>query len=597
MGLFDGILDAETVENTITSAVSGSLSDIFEEEPVPLNVFIEDKKYLGNPPLSPIQFEVVERAERIYLPETYTQMGQEFDPCWGRYFPLTNFINVMFGKGAGKDHLCRVTSLRVAYLLLCLKSPQEYYGMPEQDDIHLLNVARSSDQARTAFFNPITKVVKKGWFADKCDPTKGEIHYAKNIIAISGHSEGDSQEGLNLMLGVADEVDAFRTKNEVARYRGASTRESMNTAEAILSMMASSGASRFPQVHKQMRISYPRYLGSTIMTLVANSKRLIAENPEGSRHFASGPYATWEVNPLRTKADFQSFYDEDPIDAAAKFECKPAYAQDPYFANSVAVDSCLIEKDPPLVIEYVSDGHAWKPEFTFSEDLYPVVGACYSMHADLAVKGDRAGVCLSHIVRYETNESVVADETGTEFVRSESRPVAKVDFVVGFEADVNAKPVPREIQISWIRDLFFVLQSKGFKILQFTFDNWQSTDSIQFFNSIGVESYRVSADKSEEPYRTLRDFIYESRITIPKNDLLRKEILGLSKRNGKIDHQQGSSKDLADSVACSLVGSIKLGGTESIDGARAYYAPKEFHVIVDDRSFMPSGLDMSMLEF
>ena len=30
-----------------------SLSDIFEEEPVPLNVFIEDARYLSNPPLSP----------------------------------------------------------------------------------------------------------------------------------------------------------------------------------------------------------------------------------------------------------------------------------------------------------------------------------------------------------------------------------------------------------------------------------------------------------------------------------------------------------------------------------------------------------------
>lgn len=595
MGLLDGIFDVGAVEETITSAVSGSLGDIFEEEPVPLDVFIQDKKYLGNPPLSQLQSEVVERAEKIYFPETYDAMALEFDPYWINTFPLTNFINVMFGKGAGKDHLCRITSLRVAYLLMCLKSPLEYYGMPEQDDIHLLNVARSADQARTAFFNPITKVVKKGWFKDKCDPTKGEIHFDKNIIAISGHSDGDSQEGLNLMLGVADEVDAFRTKNEVARYRGASARESMNTAEAILSMMASSGASRFPQVHKQMRISYPRYLGSTIMTLVANSKRMIEDNPEGSRHFASGPYATWEVNPLRNKEDFQSFYDEDPVDAAAKFECKPSFAQDPYFANSVAVDSCLIKKDPPLRVDYTTDGHSWRPKYEFSEDFFPVAGACYSLHADLATKGDRAGICLSHIVRYDSNESVVADETGTEYLRSEKRPIAKVDFVIGFEADVNAKPTPREIQISWVRDLCFLLQSKGFKILQFTFDNWQSTDSIQFFKSKGIDSYVVSADKTEEPYRTMRDLVYESRVTIPHSELLRKEILSLSKRNGKIDHPQGGSKDLSDAVACSLVGAIKLGGQEALDGSRAYYVPKEFTVIVDDASFMPKGLDMSML--
>ena len=37
--------------------------------------------------------------------------------------------------------VCRVASLRVAYLLLCLKSPQKYYAMPEDDSIHLLNIA------------------------------------------------------------------------------------------------------------------------------------------------------------------------------------------------------------------------------------------------------------------------------------------------------------------------------------------------------------------------------------------------------------------------------------------------------------------------
>jgi hypothetical protein len=238
------------------------------EEPVPLTVFVRDQRYLKNPPLSDEQFAAVQHAERVYFPATYAELAASSEPAireyWSEPVHMVNFITLEWGKGGGKDHTCRVMSMRVAYLLLCLPSPQDYYGFAPQDEIHLLNVASSAPQANRAFFGPMRKAVtRKGcWLDSYADPLVGSVKYANGIEAISGHSDAETQEGLNLILAVADEVDAFKREEELEVHRSSASRESTKSAEAILKMMRTSMVTRFPLVGKNVRISYPRYKGS-----------------------------------------------------------------------------------------------------------------------------------------------------------------------------------------------------------------------------------------------------------------------------------------------------------------------------------------------
>ena len=130
-----------------------------------------------------------------------------------------------------------------------------------------------SRQAQRAFFSPLRKAVTRqgNWFttmgaveinerkAGRGRPPKpkpGEernatalldtIRFPKNIEAVSGHSDADSQEGLNLILGVADEIDAFKTVGELEKSGGRrGARESTTTAEAILMMLQTSASTRF----------------------------------------------------------------------------------------------------------------------------------------------------------------------------------------------------------------------------------------------------------------------------------------------------------------------------------------------------------------
>ncbi len=553
------------------------LDRIFAEEPVSLETFISDRKYLGEDwTLSPIQAHAIRHIERVYLPELYPLMAEEFGGYWSEPVLMKNLLTLQWGKGSGKDHICRIASLRVAYLLLCLKSPQKYFGMPEHDSIHMLNIAVNSAQAQRAFFNPMKNYVKKGWFADKAEPKQDNIVYDKNLLAISGHSDAESQEGLNLILGVADEIDAFKARNEMVGL-GKRAREASTSAESILKMLKGSASTRFPYSYKRVAISYPRYLGSTIQQETNEAYADIKKYGDtDSIYFASGPYATWEVNPLRKgKSDFASDYRKNPEEAASMYECKPTRATDAFFRDMNIFKASQRGSQPLSVTYKVEDTtssitdvttKAWEPEFHFEPDFKPIQGAIYAMHGDLAIKGDRAGIAMSHIERWEERTETLTDETGFEYEATVKVPVVRNDFTIAFEADIgathNGEKLPREIQIRWVRSLWTTLVNRGFRIQRFTFDGFQSADTIQTFLLHGLESERVSADINQDVYKNLKDIASDARLSFPYQELLMHELEALSRVDSKIDHPPGGSKDLSDAFASSILGAITVGGEE-----------------------------------
>jgi hypothetical protein len=580
------------VERRVTAAAA-SLDDFEHELPVPLDVFVQDTRYLGNPPLSPEQYEAVRHAERIYMAETYPILASVDDPAiasyWAQPCRMVNFLDLEWGKGSGKDHSSRIMNLRVVYLLLCLKSPQQYFQMPEQDTIHTLNVATSSAQAGRAFFAPMRRAVSRpgNWFAHVSEAVEAGggarretrallnlIRFDKNIEAISGHSDADSQEGLNLLFGVADEVDGFKSQAELEKERGARARESASSAEAILNMLRTSAATRFPHTYKNVRISYPRYLGSTIQKLVERAKLDNQVRGARSRYYVSGPKCTWEVNPRITRESLQPDYDDDAALARAKYECRPGRAVNPYFGNEMAIRAACFQvaKDPVTVVDYVRDAGAWAPFYDYADYFLPIRGARYAMHADLSVRGDRAGVAMSHIVRWDERQAIGRGPMGENVYLTEKRPIVKTDFVISYEADAGREP-PLEIQLRWFRQLVLDLRTRGFNIVQASADGYQSTDTAQILQAHGIEFVIRSTDRTEEHWSSLRDVAYEGRWSMPLRELAITELLGLSRLpNGKIDHLGDGSKDEADAIACSISGALEVLGEEDPDGLQAWPA-------------------------
>lgn len=568
------LLDLERDLYPSDSEARGVCDDVFAEEPVPLDVFISDKNFIGMSPLSKPQATALQVAERVYYQDLYPHMAREFGPYW-EPIPMRNYLTLLVGKGGGKDLIARLMSLRIAYLLLCLKDPKAYFGMPSDESIHMLNVASTKPQARLAYFEPMTRVVRRGWFKHRAHPLKATIEWDKGLQSVSGSSDAETQEGLNLILGVADEVDAFRTEEEVTRSAGVSQRTPMRSAEGIIKMLSSSAITRFPQTFKNVRISYPRYHGSPILRLHEESKLDIEKNGDASQHFIIGPMPSWEFNPLLARGSFVEHpeasipipkelvgdFDKSPAWARAAFLCDPERTRlPPYFRSETAVDSAMVDS-PEIEVTWEFEKGAWHPRFVIPRDLVPVPGAVYATHADLALNGDRAGFALAHVVswdRYDTHDAETGMKTGWD-----EEPVLKVDTACVLEADPGADP-PRDIQLRFYRQLVFELVQRGFSIQWASLDGWQSIDTRQILQVGGIDAPLLSMDRTEEPYKQLRRVVEDGRVQLPYSKLLRSELLYLQQdpKRRKVDHPPGGSKDLADAVCGAVHGAITTGGAE-----------------------------------
>ena len=499
---------------------------------------------------------------------------------WGEYWTLSvdgpaNYISNggIVDHNSGKDTIVRLGFTRIASLLSHMNSPQGYFNMPSSDAIHMLNVASTAPQARRAFFDPMKTLFKNNkhlasfFYGD--DPADGsnQIRLKNDICILSGNSLAESQEGLNLIAGVADEISAFKVAEE---FRDPGLRQSRG-AEGIVRFLRSSSASRFPQTYKVAQISFPRFEGDAILKAIAQGKTSIKEKGDRSEWFVSGPHATWEVKPGVTRADFDGHYETDPESADAMYGCRPPKTTNSFIRDEITVNSAFeTVQDEPIEVEYywglppssentahseLQPREGWQVQFNFHEDLVPIPGALYCLHGDLAISGDRAGVAMSHVKEYRTQNE------------DEERPVIKNDFVFAFESDLKDRDYPREVQIRWYRQLVWELVSRGFEIDTVTFDQFQSTDMMQTLNSYGIQSGLLSLDRNDKVYQTLKDVILDGRLIGYRveesvDTLAISELKRLRRVGRKVDHLQGQSKDASDALAGSVFNAILVGGEE-----------------------------------
>ena len=94
----------------------------FEEDPVDAKTFVESPDYLGQPPLSDIQYDIVQAMSQIYRKEDLQRLlgDSEGAKYYNKY--TKNEVILQLGKGSGKDFTSTVAVAYVVYKLLCLRS-------------------------------------------------------------------------------------------------------------------------------------------------------------------------------------------------------------------------------------------------------------------------------------------------------------------------------------------------------------------------------------------------------------------------------------------------------------------------------------------
>ena len=526
----------------------------FIEKPVDAKTFVESPEYLGQPPLSDIQYTIVEAMSQIYRKEDVVDiMGDAGEEYFKKY--TKNELILQLGKGSGKDFVSTVACAYVVYKMLCLKDPAIYYGKPAGDAIDIINVAVNAQQAKNVFFKGFkSKIERSPWFAGKYNPKADSIEFDKSITVYSGHSERESHEGLNLFMAVLDEISGFASEVATGNEQG-------KTADNIYKAFRGTVDSRFPDLGKVVLLSFPRYPGDFISQrydsviadkeVIEKTHRFIInedlphDNPDNTfeisweeDHILSYKIPkifalkrpTWDVNPTRKIDDFKIAFLTDLGDAMMRFLCTPTYSSDAFFKQKDKLQKCMNVRNP---IDNFK---------RFDESFTPDPDTIYYIHADLAQKHDKCAVAIAHVDRW-VNIKVIKDY-------EQVVPVVVVDAVAWWEPKTEGP-----VNLSEVKQWIINLRREGFNLGMVSFDRWQSFDIQNELQSVGVRTETVSVAKKH--YEDLAMMVYEERVAMPMIPLLLEELSELKIMKGnRVDHPRKKSKDLADAVCGAVFGAI-----------------------------------------
>jgi hypothetical protein len=515
-------------------------ADDLEEEPVPLQVFVTDKHYLGlEYGLSDIQLEIAKHTTQVLKPETLVKLeGTKFLDGMGGldYYKhyTVNEVICQLGKGSGKDHTSRISLAYIAYLMHCLRDPLKYYGKASGVYIDLVNLAVNAKQAQQVFFDPLKNILLRSpWASDAgFEPRVQEIFWFNRPVRMfSGHSEAEGWEGYEVMVVVLDEISAFKIDVELKGEL-----RSKGSASVIYEMARASVASRFPSIGKVVLLSFPRFRGDFIQQryksviddlkeqgAVVLDEKLGNKGIERERKAWALKAATWDVNPTRNREEFDDEFRRNPIMSRARYMCEPPEMEDAFFRDPDTVRNAFTVKDSPID----DDGH-FKEWFLGNDNQERYI------HIDLGLKRDRAALCMVH----SPGMKEIKTSMGLEVL-----PIIEMDYLRYWEAEPYS-----EIPFSEIRKTIIDL-SRRFTVVSVTFDQWNSADMIQGLRGAGLNADYHTVKKTD--YDTLSTAIYDKRFRgYWDNILVEDELLKLKLLNNtKVDHPTKGSKDLADAVA------------------------------------------------
>lgn len=548
------------------------IDEVFKEKFVDLKTWLYAPEYMGlEIKLSPVQVEVLEAMDD-YKPETN---------------PYTEGV-CEWGKSGGKDFISALCALRCVYWLLCLRNPYTYYKLAKGTGIELCNVAYTGDQAIYVYFKQLKGLVQASpWFMKQithADIKRSRIDFPQGITLVSTSTDGDSAEGQNLIFAVMDEASAFKDSKTIKAQSRKDGVKIDRAADSIYKVLRSSINSRFPNVGKLLIISYPRYKDDYIETK-------LKENKDAAKGFTSGPYATWEVNPSRTKEDFKDDYERNPELAEATYNCNPPFSEDAWvkypdrFLRCVTNSTKLEDLKCPI-----DENGIYDPFFQGTP------GKLYCIHVDLALNADKCMMALASqgnpIIkekcpcgasppwddRYDSCSSCGLDKAKWLKI---NMPTMVVSLLKHFKPRTLGSG-RKEVNFADIREEIMFLRDRGHKIWALSYDGWQSRDSIQTMQRLLGKrvikdrwgqplreeeiAQTLSVDRDTKAYDTLKEFIYDERffITPPQNvkkkedwedsddpvAIAFREFRGLRLINAKkVDHSIGSSKDATDALA------------------------------------------------
>ena len=547
-------------DQKITQSETQDLTDSkFDQVPVPSKEFFD-----------------IWMQQSLY-PEQQKAIDQVFSPDYRDINDTIKEVILYWGEGSGKDFFTTRLMVYVAYWLLCLKDPQKYLGTTAGTPIDIANTSINEAHASDIFFKQFCNALQrvknpstgKNWFEeqgmdlrDGRDILNTKVKFPKNLTAYSLNSVKYAGEGKNVLLGVLDEIAEFR----------------FDRAKNLYSNLKSTALSRFPKHHKIILISYLR---DEFDFMETHCREVELWKPDQRNSVYISKKCTWEVNIARKREDYQSAYDADKEDAARRFEnVLPKMKNTRFLKDPERILKCLRSYD---IFPLISETPHWTEDI-LEETFQPWVKPFYTKELQdleeqyiqtpndelkkrIEMEKERH-LNAQYFIHIDLSKGAV-DYAGFVMVHNYMKTPSQVGYYL--DMAIQLRPKGKEINFEDIRKFIFKLVDQGYPIAKVTLDGWNSVDFLQLLERKGIPCELVSVDRTQNPYNTLKDILYQGMISLYYNPILIRELTELIVTNNKIDHPRESnqrlqeeglkpgSKDLADGLAGAVYQAVTFG--------------------------------------
>jgi hypothetical protein len=436
------------------------------------------------------------------------------------------------GRRASKSVLAAILVLYEFYSLIILDNPAKHYGLIPSDPIGIFVIARSMDQVKDTLFAKITGYARESFFFQALEQA-GEIeiltetirHRAKNVAIYAKHTNSASLVGYSLKMLVLDEASRFEN-NEMGENKADEIWGNVGRAVSTFGsegrkVMISSAWSKNDPIERYYRVSKkdPFTLGFRLTTWHLNLSRNVARDSP----VVVSDYNTDEV---RARLEYEgirvgnsgSFIRADLVEEACR--------------GISAVDSASID------INLRREGEVRR----FVGNKITRLESCLTpsfAHVDYGEKRDAAALAIAR-------SGLIED----------GRHAVFVDVLMQWVPRLDAEG-PRTVSFLNVEEIIDrLLKERSVHLL--TFDQWQSSASVQRFYAQGIKTQVMGSSRNQQiTYYSLLNRLLADRLLIfPRDSLwtpdLKASLTGLVMLpNGKLVHPN-APKDIADAVALAV---------------------------------------------
>lgn len=445
------------------------------------------------------------------------------------------------------------------YLLSCMKDPHGSFGLDKSSEILIVfqslnaGLSKALDYARFKAMVDNCPYFTNHFPYNKAKNVSERLIFPNRIEVVPLSGLETAAIGQNVISGLIDEINYLGViKNSKKSIDGGT----FDQAVALYNSIARRRKSRFQSSGSLPGIlclvSSKRYPGQFTdlkeeeskrdPTIYIYDKRVWDVKPDGSfsgvffevfvgdesrkpRILGDGDYIDPKDRHLvdHIPIEFKEDFTKDITNALREIAGKSTLARHPFIMDTEAISRCMNRNDSIFSkdsVDFVIDQLEVYPDNFYKPELPRYA------HIDLGITGDSAGLSIGTITGFKKIGRGIEE-------RAEMLPMYHMDGTLEVRP-----PKGGEILFWKIRDVLYALRDLGLNIKWVSLDTMQSRDTQQILKQKGFFTGTLSMDVSSLPYEITKSALYDSRVSMPYNKRLQRELASLEfdAATGKVDH-------------------------------------------------------------